>query len=103
MKEPLHRLYTNTARRKANRAKAIAHCRANYAAGGKQCDEFPFATTYEGCAQKAYDKNAPRNNCSVRPLIGSENRNAGILLGQFFTKNRIIDGYEDGFTVHVRS
>ncbi|WP_199546320.1 NucA/NucB deoxyribonuclease domain-containing protein [Streptomyces sp. N35] len=107
VKDPLHRLYTNTARRKANRAKAIAHCRAHfgagYTAGGKQCDEFPFATTYEGCAQKAYEKNAASNNCSVRPLVGGENRNAGILLSQFYTKNRIIDGYEDGFTMHVRS
>jgi len=43
----------------------------NYASGGKECDEIPFATTYQGAAQALlkYDpqQKAPKNNFSARP------------------------------------
>lgn len=98
---PLHRLYYDSARRKKNRSTAVSTCRRefgpNYAAGGKECDEYPFATTYEGCAQPTYETSAPKNNYSVRALPGADNGNAGNLLGQFMTLNRIVDGKDDGF------
>lgn len=101
----LHRLYYDNARRKKNRSTAVSTCKRefgpNYAAGGKECDEYPFATTYEGCAQPTYEPSAPRNNFSVRALPGTDNSNAGNLLGQFLTLNRIVDGKDDGFYVSV--
>ncbi|WP_086803701.1 NucA/NucB deoxyribonuclease domain-containing protein [Streptomyces caniscabiei] len=53
----------------------------DYAKGGKECDEYPFATTHEGCAQNTYEPSAPKNNFSVRPLAKKDNGNAGNLLG----------------------
>ncbi|WP_268255353.1 NucA/NucB deoxyribonuclease domain-containing protein, partial [Streptomyces roseolilacinus] len=102
---PLHRLYHDNARRKKNRATAVSTCKkefgANYAQGGKECDEYPFAVTYEGCALPSYDQAAPKNNFSVRALPKADNGNAGNLLGQFLTLNRIIDGKDDGFYVTI--
>ncbi|MFH8378880.1 hypothetical protein ACH4A7_35765 [Streptomyces cyaneofuscatus] len=106
-KEPLHRLYLDTARRKENRSKAVAACRRyfgpDYTKGGKDCDEYPFATTYEGAAQAENDPFAEKLNYSVMPVNARQNQDAGILLGQFMTKNRIIDGPEDGFIVKITS
>jgi hypothetical protein len=102
---PLHRLYYDTARRKKNRSTAVSTCKrefgANYAQGGKECDEYPFAVTYEGRAQPTYETSAPKNNYSVRALPKTDNGNAGNLLGQFLTLNRIIDGKDDGFYVTI--
>ncbi len=74
---------------------------ADYAQGGKECDEYPFAVTYEGCALPSYDSTAPKNNSSARALPKADNGNAGNLLGQFLTLNRIIDGKDDGFYVTI--
>ncbi|MGX1762299.1 NucA/NucB deoxyribonuclease domain-containing protein [Streptomyces lydicus] len=101
----LHRLYLDARRRKDNRARAVTNCRkyfgADYTAGGKDCDEFPFATTYEGSAQAEYDPHVEKNNFSVLPVKSGENQDAGILLAQFYKKNRIIDGMDDGFLVKI--
>ncbi|MBT2400870.1 NucA/NucB deoxyribonuclease domain-containing protein [Streptomyces sp. ISL-100] len=98
-------MYLDERRRKDNRARAVTSCRRhfgpNYTDGGKQCDEYPFATMYEGCAQAEYDPHAEKNNFSVLPVTGDENRDAGILLSQFYTKNRLIDGMDDGFIVKI--
>ncbi|MGI5479456.1 NucA/NucB deoxyribonuclease domain-containing protein [Streptomyces lavendofoliae] len=103
--DPLHRLYLDEKRRKDNRARAVTNCRshfgANYTDGGKECDEYPFATTYEGCAQSEYDPRAPKKNFSVMPVLAAQNSDAGTLLGQFYKKNRIMDGMDDGFTVKI--
>ncbi|MFF9870528.1 NucA/NucB deoxyribonuclease domain-containing protein [Streptomyces sp. NPDC013953] len=103
--DPLHRLYLDEKRRKDNRARAVTNCRshfgANYTDGGKECDEYPFATTYEGCAQSEYDPRAPKKNFSVMPVPAAQNGDAGTLLGQFYKKNRVIDGMDDGFTVKI--
>ncbi|WEH18461.1 NucA/NucB deoxyribonuclease domain-containing protein [Streptomyces sp. VNUA24] len=103
---PLHRLYHDNARRKKNRSTAVSACKKafgkDYAKGGKECDEYPFATTYEGCAQNTYEPSAPKNNFSVRPLAKKDNGNAGNLLGQFMTLNRILDGDDDGFYVTIK-
>ncbi|MER5747110.1 hypothetical protein ABT097_28050 [Streptomyces sp. NPDC002225] len=105
--DPLNRLFRDTDRRKKNRSEAIKVCEKYW--GKKysknntyQCDEFPFATTYQGAAESQFEAAAPKNNFSAMPLVTAENRDAGILLGQFMTKNRIIDGTNDGFIVKIK-
>ncbi|MFE4869545.1 RICIN domain-containing protein [Streptomyces sp. NPDC056682] len=102
---PLHRLYLDSKRRDRNRAVAVRECTRywgpNYTDGGKECDEFPFATTYEGSALEEYDVHAEKLNYSAMPLDGTQNGAAGNLLSGFYTSNRIIDGPEDGFTVSI--
>lgn len=105
-KSPLNRLYRDADRRKKNRAQAIRTCEQHWGRDYSQnntyqCDEFPFATTYQGAAQTQFEPNAPKNNYSAMPLVTADNRDAGILLGQFMTKNRIIDGKDDGFLVKI--
>jgi len=53
----VHRLFWDDARRKANADQAAITCRINwpnYTEEGKQCDEYPFETTYEGAAVSQY-------------------------------------------------
>jgi hypothetical protein len=105
--EPLTRLYGDTVRRDRNRSVAVSNCvryfGANYAEGGKQCDEYPFATTYQGTAGSEYDPYQLPNNFTVMALDGTENGNAGNLLGQFYTKYRLLDGPDDGYLVKITS
>ncbi|MFG2987483.1 NucA/NucB deoxyribonuclease domain-containing protein [Streptomyces sp. NPDC048258] len=105
IQEPLHRLFLDTKRHDRNRAVAVRECKrywgANYTDGGKECDEFPFASTYEGSAVEEYDPHVEKNNFSVLPVPGGENGAAGTLLRGFYNNNRIIDGLEDGFIVKI--
>ncbi|MEW2161128.1 hypothetical protein AB0950_38865 [Streptomyces sp. NPDC007189] len=106
--DPLHRLYLDDRRRKTNHARAVSSCRRYFGAdytdhGTKDCDEFPFQSTYEGCAQAEFDPHAEKNNFSVLPVISRQNQDAGILLAQFYKKNRIIDGMDDGFLIKITS
>ncbi|MFF3643410.1 hypothetical protein [Streptomyces sp. NPDC002564] len=107
---PLTRLFHDKARRKANRDEAIKACKAKwgagYAEGGKkECDEFPFSATYEGGAQalKKYDPQgkAPKKNFSARPIPKADNGAGGSIVSGFYSKNRIIDGSDDGFMIKV--
>ncbi|MFE4678650.1 hypothetical protein [Streptomyces sp. NPDC056723] len=105
---PLTRLYAKP-RRDANRSEAVKVCKkywgTNYAQGGKECDEFPFSTTYEGAAQAltTYDPQhkAPKNNFSARPIPKADNGAGGRLMADFYRVNRILDGTNDGFTIKV--
>jgi hypothetical protein len=87
----------------ANYNASVAYCKEtwgpNYATGGKQCDEYPFKTTYEGTATSAADNPGlpPRN--SVRPINGSDNGLAGSRLGVFLGAQRLLD--RDPFFVAV--
>ncbi|MEV8628571.1 NucA/NucB deoxyribonuclease domain-containing protein [Streptomyces sp. NPDC051079] len=105
LNEPLHRLFLDQRRRDRNRAVAVRECTrawgANYTDGGKECDEFPFATTYEGSAASEFDVHVEKNNFSVLPVPGAQNGAAGNLLSGFYNANRIIDGMEDGFIVKI--
>lgn len=57
--------------------------------GGKDCDEYPFASTYQGASL------VPEDQMSVRYLDSSDNRRVGGRLGQFYCgSNRIVDGEE---------
>ncbi|MFI0914197.1 RICIN domain-containing protein [Streptomyces abikoensis] len=111
-KKPLHRLYYDTGRRDRNRAIAVQNCVAYFGANytksdipghSNECDEFPFATTYEGAAQKEYDNAASVNNFSVKPVLDDENRAGGTLQSSFYTKTRLLDGEDDGFLVVVNN
>ncbi|WP_456317131.1 NucA/NucB deoxyribonuclease domain-containing protein [Streptomyces mirabilis] len=72
---------------------------ANYTNGGKECDEYPFATTYEGGAEHDYDPEVRKFNFSVKPIPKDDNRAGRNLLQGFYGNNRVIDGDYDGFIV----
>ncbi|MFE9207592.1 hypothetical protein [Micromonospora sp. NPDC007230] len=109
---PLHRLMGS--RSDMNRLEARKVCvdvwGPNYATGGLQCDEYPFAVTYEGAAMSTagiYCGNSsdPVNadwrkwHGSARPIDGAHNGRGGILLSAFFRTNRVLDC--DEFHVNV--
>ncbi|MGD9486063.1 NucA/NucB deoxyribonuclease domain-containing protein [Streptomyces sp. TRM70308] len=106
-KTALNRLYHDKKRSDQNRAKAVAQCKRhfgeNYTAGGKECDEYPFASTYQGAAEADHDPDAKKFNYSVKPVPAAQNKAAGDLLRGFYAKNRVLDGYEDGFWVQIVS
>lgn len=105
---PLHRL-RSTDRHDDNQKAAKAQCRRywgpNYSWGGeRQCDEYPFASTWEGAAAHEYDPDAKKFNFSVKPLKAEHNRDAGLLLKSFYAKNRILaDTEDDAFLVKITS
>ncbi|WSQ15186.1 hypothetical protein OG604_50030 [Streptomyces sp. NBC_01231] len=104
-KDPLHRTVSAT-RNDKNRAEAVKQCKrywgANYTNGGtKECDEYPFASTYEGAAENYYDPEAQKFNFSAKPIAKADNQAGGLILKSFYAKNRIIDGLNDGFIVKI--
>ncbi|MBP2401303.1 NucA/NucB deoxyribonuclease domain-containing protein [Streptomyces syringium] len=112
LKKPLHRLFHDTKRRDANRNAAIKVCEENWGKNypqdpqnpnrKRECDEFPFASTYEGSARKKYEPSTPANNFSARPLTRADNGAGGTILSVFYKRNRLIDGSDDGFLVSVK-
>ncbi|GGV45403.1 hypothetical protein GCM10010182_82160 [Actinomadura cremea] len=114
-KKPIHRLFHDLDRRKKNRAESVRTCEAkwgDYPASGKDCDEFPFATTYEGSMLPDYDPKATPGMYSVRALTSSDNQKAGTRLGVWYGQDRIIDGllpidgkvlYQEPFRVWIQS
>ncbi|MEU3071682.1 NucA/NucB deoxyribonuclease domain-containing protein [Streptomyces sp. NPDC006906] len=104
LKHTLHRLQHDGDRVKANRRAAIATCvkywGADYATSvpgvPRECDEYPFASTYEGAAQSKYDQTKPKDNFSARPLPKADNGAGGSILKIFMDRNRILDGFSSG-------
>ena len=104
----LHRL-TDAAKVNKNRnGISVPLCRAiwgkNYATGygltsyghTRECDEYPFASTYEG----GTGAGTPRGlNLSVCPLDADHNGNGGTELGTFYAFNRVLD--DEAFDVSV--
>ncbi|WP_234325519.1 NucA/NucB deoxyribonuclease domain-containing protein [Streptomyces sp. NRRL S-146] len=104
---PLHRTVNKT-RKDDSRKAAVKQCKryrgANYTQGGAgECDEYPFATTYEGAAEHDYDADAKKFNFSVKPIAKEDNGTGGSLLLSFYATNRVIDRMEDGFIVKLVS
>ncbi|WP_435271897.1 NucA/NucB deoxyribonuclease domain-containing protein [Streptomyces parvulus] len=107
--DPLHRLQksinqTNLNRYNANRREAVKVCTAadpNYASKGLECDEYPFASTYEGSAQSIYEPSKPKKNFSALAINGTENTAGGTQLATYYANNRIIDGPNDEFYVVI--
>ncbi|REF00567.1 deoxyribonuclease NucA/NucB [Thermomonospora umbrina] len=90
---PLHRLVNKT-RQKSNRGKARRVCQnvwPNYSARGLDCDEFPFASTYEGAAQCLHEKTKPCNMFSAKAIDKNDNQEAGRRLGRWYDLDRILD------------
>ena len=82
---------TNTAQVQRNRNRA---CPANVPRPpGKSCDEFPFASTYQGADMEG------AGDFSARMVDAQDNSRAGTKLGQAYRENRILDG--DAFWVAV--
>ncbi|WP_255310755.1 NucA/NucB deoxyribonuclease domain-containing protein [Streptomyces viridosporus] len=106
-KEPLHRTVSAT-RIDKNRAAAVKQRKrywgADYTQGGTlECDEYPFASTYEGAAEPEFDADAKEFNFSAKPMAKDDNKAGGLILKSFYAKNRIIDGMDDGFIVGIVS
>ncbi len=104
-KDPLHRT-VSAARNDRNRAAAVKQCKrywgANYTqSGALECDEYPFASTYEGAAEPEFDADAKKFNFSAKPIAKDDNKAGGLILKSFYAKNRIIDGMDDGFIVKI--
>jgi len=69
---------------------------SDYPQAGKDCDEYPFASTQEGAS--AYAAGFPQ--FSVRAVSASPNRCAGSALGRYYRDDRIL--YEnDSFFVEI--
>ncbi|WP_221563283.1 NucA/NucB deoxyribonuclease domain-containing protein [Alkalihalobacillus sp. TS-13] len=62
---------------------------------GKQCDEYPFASTWQGSATNGAD------NFSVKMISADSNQAAGTWLGAWYAYDRILDG--DEFHVEVEA
>ncbi|MFE3186757.1 NucA/NucB deoxyribonuclease domain-containing protein [Streptomyces violascens] len=93
--DPIRRLYFDQTRRDRNRDTAVAVCRKEwpgYPELGQDCDEFPFASTYEGAARSRpeYD-GTPYGMFSVRAINSPDNQEAGRRLGTWYGDDRIID------------
>lgn len=75
-----------------NRRWARKDCRAHGTRLSYQsCDEYPYASTYQGCASNGEDPSPPYSNCRGRFLNATHNSNAGTQLNQFFQRYRILD------------
>jgi hypothetical protein len=107
--DPLHRLQkninqTNLNRYNANRREAVKVCTAvdpDYASKGLECDEYPFASTYEGSAQSIYEPTTAKNNFSALAINAGQNGAGGTQLASYYANNRIIDGPNDEFYVVI--
>ncbi|HEX4817901.1 MAG TPA: NucA/NucB deoxyribonuclease domain-containing protein, partial [Nonomuraea sp.] len=67
---------------------------SSYKQTGRQCDEYPFASTRQG-ASKA------NGHYSIRAVDGIQNRNHGFIwLNQFYSRNRVVNEH-DPFLVRV--
>ena len=96
---PLSRAYYDGALRDANNAAAVKTCQSYFPAYNTdpslQCDEYPFASTYQGAA------NGP-SGYSARPIPGPDNASGGGQLAGFYTYDRIIDR-DDSYYVVITS
>lgn len=109
--DPLHRLQsgisqTNLNRYNANKREAVKVCTAvdpAYASKGLKCDEYPFASTYEGSVQSIYEPDKPKNNFSALAINAAQNGAGGSQLATYYGDNRIIDGPNDEFYVVITS
>jgi hypothetical protein len=101
--DPLHRLYHDKGRRKANRSEATGYCHERwpgYPDLGQDCDEYPFACTYEGAAAYQYlYRTAARYSYAVRPIPSYDNQESGRRLGTWYSADRILD--DDAFHVRI--
>ncbi|MEU8322268.1 DNRLRE domain-containing protein [Nonomuraea sp. NPDC048881] len=66
----------------------------SYKQTGRQCDEYPFASTRQGASNA-------NGHYSIRAVDGTQNRNHGFIwLNQFYSRNRVVNEH-DPFLVRV--
>ncbi|WP_333776967.1 telomere-protecting terminal protein Tpg [Streptomyces sp. IBSBF 3136] len=75
------------------RAKAKACPSSRHRPQGKSCDEYPFASTWQGASTSG-------GHFSRRMINATQNRGGGIALNNFYTYNRIIE--KDRFLVWIK-
>jgi hypothetical protein len=90
---PLHRLF-NDSEIDRNRSASTRFCQSPRP-NGFECDEYPFASTYEGAATAVLK---PWNG-SVRLIPADDNDKGGRALKDFYLNNRVLD--DDAFFVTV--
>jgi hypothetical protein len=100
--EPLTRMF-NEADKEANREHSRMLCRKYFGAWNgdlQNCDEFPFASTYEGSLTGPRDKGWG-DRFSVRLIDADDNKYVGneLLEVRFYRALRVLDG--DKFYVTV--
>jgi hypothetical protein len=100
--EPLTRMYNNAAN-DANRARSERVCEQIYGTWDKDlvnCDEFPFASTYEG-SKTGTEANGGLERFSVRLIDKDDNQYVGLRLLEvdFYRALRVLDG--DKFFVRI--
>ncbi|WP_443067931.1 NucA/NucB deoxyribonuclease domain-containing protein [Streptomyces sp. NBC_01351] len=110
--DPMYRLVpgfgaTEQARYDANRSVVSSTCN-NAAVPGKptageqrDCDEFPFASSYQGAARYQYEGEPYRDDFTVRYIDSNENQEAGRRLGAWYDNDRILS--HDPFIVVIGS
>jgi hypothetical protein len=100
--EPLTRMY-NDPEKEANRRRSETVCREIYGEWDStllNCDEFPFASTYEG-AKTGTAANNGLERFSVRLIDANDNQYVGsqMLEVEFYRTYRVLDG--DKFFVRI--
>ena len=91
---PLERNFYDFDLQRANRRAATATCSSinpTYAVFGQECDEYPFASTFQGAATG--------DDYSARPVTANDNSVAGGNLSAFYGGQRIL--HEDTFYVDI--
>ncbi|MBQ1051851.1 hypothetical protein KBX50_25735 [Micromonospora sp. C51] len=101
---PLTRMH-NKANNDANRNKSVAMCKSiwgEYDGLIQNCDEYPFASTYEGSYTGA-PTSADLQRYSVRVIDAADNQHVGrdLLENGFYKANRVLNG--DQFFVKVNT
>ena len=110
--DPLHRLAgakgeAQRARANDNRRISTNFCRTVAmppkppTGGPYDCDEYAFASTYEGAARFLYDGAQHERDYSVRWVNSTVNQEAGRRLGRWHENDRILD--REAFFVPIRS
>lgn len=97
--DPLYRLAkaagaSQLARYNANRSVVRRYCTGGDVPGGgsgKDCDEYPFASSYQGAARSQYEGDEYKNDYTVRYISRIENQEAGRRLGAWYENDRILD------------
>ncbi|MFC9282808.1 NucA/NucB deoxyribonuclease domain-containing protein [Streptomyces collinus] len=82
---------TDKAKIRQNRSKACPSSR--HRPPGKQCDEYPFASTWQGASTGS-------GNFSWRMIDATQNEEGGKALGRFYLYNRVLD--KDKFLVWIK-
>jgi hypothetical protein len=95
--EAIHRLYYDQNLRNANRRTSVAGCVRKWGADytkrpdgrTNDCDEYPFAATYEGSF--TVTDNMLRSY-AVRPVLSAHNQKVGSRLAIFVAEDHLLDG-----------